>query len=1015
MRWGSVARSLAMVVVGLGAAIALGVALNCGQLATATASVGTSSARVLISAVHIGLRGFGGRDEGFCLTNVSSATVVLTDAWRVRDYDGDTVAFPTTGVTLPAGASIWCARNALSFTLAFGFTPSLEYGVDSTSAVPNMAIDAGFALPNDGGSITLMYVESTPVDTANGDGGGWPAGTKTPRKSMERIDPTLPDTDTNWGTAVSDTIGVDADGNPITGTPRYTNSLHSSSGASDAPEVVINEVAWMGTTASYYDEWIELYNNADHDIDLYGWLLEAADGSPAIVLTGVIPARGFYLLERTADDTVRNVPADQLYTGALANTGETLRLYRARVIDVVVYGDATPPRSGWSGAAVRQYSSNGIGADGQVLFRKRDEGTGLPLADTDAAADWANDTAPGYALYGPVHAGDVYGKRAMYPGWDWDAYTATLALTATVPITVGIAPDNMYTVVADLLRRAQHDILIEAYTFDSVWLTAIITERIRAGVAVTVLLEGGAVADQELWVAAKVAAAGGHVYFMHNDPAAGIHDRYANQHAKVVVVDGRWVAVGSENLGNHAMPVDDKANGTAGNRGVVLVADLPALADYLTTLFARDCDPRHHLDVVAYGTMARYTVSPTYTPPYSPGGGYEYAATFSATAPAFQADYLEVVHAPETALRYRDGLIALLLRAGAGDEVYVEQLYERHHWGLSSSNVLSDPNPRLEAYIQAARQGARVRVLLDKGMDDRRMNYDTAFYLLSVAADEGLDLDVRLGNPTRRGIHNKMVLMRLGDERYVHVGSINGSEASSKVNREVALNVRSSQVYDYLKQVFDYDWAHSGGPYEVYVPLVFRDYVPESDHVLISEVMFKQAGSGDELGEWVELYNPTAEAVDVSGWRLGDAVNKGDYERLYEFPSGTVIPPGGTLIVARQATAYQALGYAGKPSPDLEWNDSGDVPDMLRTSWGEGEFALGNAGDEVLLLDVNMQPVDVVVYGDGSYPGVVSFGDVSGVYNGNSLERWPANRDSNDCRRDFRVRYAPEPGGVVIW
>ena len=59
--------------------------------------------------------------------------------------------------------------------------------------------------------------------------------------------------------------------------------------------------------------------------------------------------------------------------------------------------------------------------------------------------------------------------------------------------------------------------------------------------------------------------------------------------------------------------------------------------------------------------------------------------------------------------------------------------------------------------------------------------------------------------------------------------------------------------------------------------------------------------------------------------------------------------------------------------------------------------------------------VDVVVYGSGSYPGVISFGDVSGVYNGQSLERWPANRDWNDCSGGFRVRYTPDPGNVVTW
>jgi hypothetical protein len=179
--------------------------------------------------------------------------------------------------------------------------------------------------------------------------------------------------------------------------------------------------------------------------------------------------------------------------------------------------------------------------------------------------------------------------------------------------------------------------------------------------------------------------------------------------------------------------------------------------------------------------------------------------------------------------------------------------------------------------------------------------------------------------------------------------------------------------------------------------------------------MFKQAGSGDELGEWIELYNPTSRAVDIGGWYLGDAVHPRDYERLYAFPPGTVIGAGEAMVIARRATVYRSFGYAGKPVPDFEWDNSGDVPDMLTTAWGEGQCALGNAGDEVLLLDELGHVVDVVVYGVGSHPGVTSFGDVSGVYNGQSLERWPANRDWNDCREGFRVRYTPDPGNVVTW
>lgn len=93
--------------------------------------------------------------------------------------------------------------------------------------------------------------------------------------------------------------------------------------------VVINEIAWMGTTESSFKEWVELYNNADSEINLTGWVLKSLDGTPNINLIGIIPAKGFYLLERTGDDTLPEVSADQVYTGALGNQGEELELYNS--------------------------------------------------------------------------------------------------------------------------------------------------------------------------------------------------------------------------------------------------------------------------------------------------------------------------------------------------------------------------------------------------------------------------------------------------------------------------------------------------------------------------------------------------------------------------------------------------------------------------------------------------------------------------------------------------------------
>jgi len=94
-------------------------------------------------------------------------------------------------------------------------------------------------------------------------------------------------------------------------------------------DVVLHEIAWMGTSASANAEWIELFNNTGAAIDLTGWTLSSADGTPNITIpagTPAIPAGGHYLLERTSDGSVPGVEADHTYTGALGNGGENLEL-----------------------------------------------------------------------------------------------------------------------------------------------------------------------------------------------------------------------------------------------------------------------------------------------------------------------------------------------------------------------------------------------------------------------------------------------------------------------------------------------------------------------------------------------------------------------------------------------------------------------------------------------------------------------------------------------------------------
>jgi hypothetical protein len=96
--------------------------------------------------------------------------------------------------------------------------------------------------------------------------------------------------------------------------------------AVSASEVVINEVVWMGSAADANAEWLELKNTSAIEISLDGWILNAADGAPKIKLSGSIPASGYFLMERTDDNSAPGAAANLIYAGALGNSGEVLEL-----------------------------------------------------------------------------------------------------------------------------------------------------------------------------------------------------------------------------------------------------------------------------------------------------------------------------------------------------------------------------------------------------------------------------------------------------------------------------------------------------------------------------------------------------------------------------------------------------------------------------------------------------------------------------------------------------------------
>lgn len=110
--------------------------------------------------------------------------------------------------------------------------------------------------------------------------------------------------------------------------------------------VVVSEIAWMGTKASSRDEWIELYNNSESQIDITSWVLKTTDEGFSVMLAGIIPAKSFYLIERNDDEVVKDVNADLVanFGNGFSNTGERVELYDSsgQLVDFVDAGGGWP-------------------------------------------------------------------------------------------------------------------------------------------------------------------------------------------------------------------------------------------------------------------------------------------------------------------------------------------------------------------------------------------------------------------------------------------------------------------------------------------------------------------------------------------------------------------------------------------------------------------------------------------------------------------------------------------------
>ncbi len=178
-----------------------------------------------------------------------------------------------------------------------------------------------------------------------------------------------------------------------------------------APDIIINEI--MYNSASFDNEWIELYNTTDTDISISGWSM--LDGNPdhdLLILpdSQTITAHGFYTIAIDHDEQAVPFPftpdfdALAINTWNLGNSGETIYLYDSNMtlVDSVAYSDT----DGWPAQA------DGVGPSLELIDPSMNND--LPTSWQASAADGGTPGEENSENGGTAQVSDIASMRALF-------------------------------------------------------------------------------------------------------------------------------------------------------------------------------------------------------------------------------------------------------------------------------------------------------------------------------------------------------------------------------------------------------------------------------------------------------------------------------------------------------------------------------------------------------------------------------------------------------------------------
>lgn len=119
------------------------------------------------------------------------------------------------------------------------------------------------------------------------------------------------------------------------------------------------------------------------------------------------------------------------------------------------------------------------------------------------------------------------------------------------------------------------------------------------------------------------------------------------------------------------------------------------------------------------------------------------------------------------------------------------------------------------------------------------------------------------------------------------------------------------------------DGCYGGSPGKPWGPC------PADLQVLLTEICYRPLDTLDS-GDWIELYNPGSEKIDLGYWSFLD----GNDNHRYQFPAATLLDSGQYLVLVQDSLEFYSV-----------------YPELQNTVLGDFEFGLSGSGESLRLMD----------------------------------------------------------------